>query len=933
MGHFKKVSTIFLLTIVSIFFLSTPMAYAVSGPQQLNEGNTAPVQTNNGSGGFLDLSLNSFSCGEPVINEDVDKYLSEFKEKEANMAEKFLVEQAESVWQVGPINTMNSLIFGNPYCIWAGEGAEMSSDGIFTVNEREKVVEPFLKLFSGIYVLVLALAIMFTGLKMALAGFNGRALSVFGEDLKMWMFSGFFILAYSMFLNLLFQLNASFVITIRDMVSGSGISLIQSSMMNTGYNPISFVIVTFAEWLLSLILNFIYMARKAIICLLIVLGYVAAFSLLFSKSRAFFGVWLKELIGNVFLPSIHAVIYFTMIQFAAAGAGMFFKMGLLMMFIPISGMISKWLNFGDSSSKVGNAMSMVGMGGVASTFMLMSQAGNILRGGSMFSSGSSNSNSTSAFSTGSNSELSNAVNMNQMSSNALNNDAQTTAISADAKGQGSSSWNSTKSSLSKVAGGMGAAAGLVGGPVGAVLGYKAASSASNMLLQGGRNMTMGGSNVMSHFNNAKQFTSADGKSGFGAMLADPTARRAFFGNMGESVGSMVGLGAAGRGVGFALSGVSRQALMQDVAKKFNLTDAENNLMPATFQNLAAQYPGADVKFAQTGMSSGFFVQQNGEWQQIGASGAGDSSLKPGEMRMMDYKMADSMNESYTLQPNGTYTAKPKDASELMNMANMANVSPHVVSDSQGGIPSATGAGFQTSQMDANLMDNVMSQVNQMTGPTVSETPLMSGVESAATSPLMSDTASSTLITPSGHSNSESPLMSGSLPPLSEMPTSNSQTIGALPPLSEMPNSQSNEADYGTKKQQSRSELAGLQGSTPYLMRTSDAYIVNPSTGAPGGLNEGTAVNPNVAYSLKSGHITNDVINQAMQTGTQRYADGNFRANAVTPDAYVYHNAAGAPTRTASDRVADVVEKQTSTRQTWAKKFQEQRSQRRFKEPY
>ncbi|UZN01304.1 hypothetical protein OL548_34700 (plasmid) [Lysinibacillus sp. MHQ-1] len=75
----------------------------------------------NTSGINTEYSLSSFACGKPLISEDVDKEINDYKENDANMAEKFLTSQVQNLFHIGPINGMSTLVFGNPYCIWAGK--------------------------------------------------------------------------------------------------------------------------------------------------------------------------------------------------------------------------------------------------------------------------------------------------------------------------------------------------------------------------------------------------------------------------------------------------------------------------------------------------------------------------------------------------------------------------------------------------------------------------------------------------------------------------------------------------------------------------------------------------------------------------------------------------------------------------------------------
>lgn len=656
---------VFLLLLAFTFTFSSFASAAI----QDNGGNVSPPKT---------VSLAGFSCGGAFFSEEVNEDVTKFKEEDANMGEKFLTGQLQNLWNIGDVNGLSTLVFGNPYCVWA-DGAfkdeskiKMAPDGIFTLEERKKIIDPILKMFSGAYVLLLALALMFSGLKLQFNSVRGRGLAELGEDVKFWFLSLLFIAGYSTITNLIFELNAGVVLSFKALLESNGVKVDSFSIMASwtdlikgGGGVLSAIIVVLGEWILALVLNFVYIARKVIILVLLALGFVAGYSLLFSRSRAFFGTWMKELLGNVFLQSIHALLLFGMAMFASLGASPIYKLGLMMMFLPITGMISKWLNIGDSSSKVGGAMTMAGLGGVMSTMMLTNQAGNILRGGSMHGgnmqggnmSNSSNSqnNSGGFFGNTSLSEAGGAL------------DSSITSISTDASGVNSSGYMNTKNVLSNVGGAVFGAAGLVLGPAGAVAGAKVGQAVTSTMIQGPRNIASGIKSTMSTVQGAQNFVGSGGQVGFKAMMGDVGQRREFFGNLGESVGAMAGMGGVGRKVGLAMSGVSKQRLLSTPTSQGGrgMLGADGKLNPPSFESIAKQYPGAEMRYIQTNKGSSMYVKPpNADWNSaipVGTPGAADPSIPNGQARMMNYELAKSSG-GYEYQSNGTYKAQTMSAS-------------------------------------------------------------------------------------------------------------------------------------------------------------------------------------------------------------------------------------------------------------------------------
>ncbi|USK62189.1 hypothetical protein [Peribacillus asahii] len=734
-----------------------------------------------------------YSCGKPVISKEIEEGIKKYKEDDANMAEKFTASQIENLFHIGDINSISNLVFGNPYCVWIDKDQKMASDGIFTTTEREDIIDPILKLFSGSYTVMLTLAILIAALKMGLKASNPIARQEFWSSMGMWIVSAIFIAAYTPLTNLVFELNLAVVQGIKDMLTAAkvkidGFSIISSLEIEKDedislapINSLGHLITFLGEWVLAAILNIIYIARKVTIMLLLMLGYVAAYALIFPKTKAFFGVWVKELVGNVFLQSIHALVLFAFAMMAQTGANSFFKLCLMMMFIPLSGMISKWLNIGDSSTKLGQAATMMGMGGLVATTMIAQQAGNVIRGGNLFG-GSNSSNTNSNMSAGGDITTNGSI-MN--AGGAM--DSATTAITANATGENSNIWNSLKKGAGVAGAVVGGTAGMVLGPAGAGIGAAVGMKTSQGIMQAGRNLSSGAIDTLKTLHNARNYSGVGG-TGFSGMMKDLQARRNFFGNLGESAGAMIGLSTAGRALGHAASGVSRQRIAGSLPEVggTGVARTDGTVSQMSWAELSQANPGATVRFAQTNKESGFFMQNaNGAWSRVGTTGQADPTLKDGAVRMMDYQL-NTRENPLQLQGNGTYKYTPNSD----NVSGSFNPLSHVSAPT--GTVGTQGSPSQVVSATGNGSGAMSTPVGNVSAPT--------GTVGTQGSP-------SQVVSATGN---ESSTMS--------MPVANVS------------------APTGT---------AGLQGSTSQVLRTSDAYVV-------GGGNKDGRLDTNVVASASPG---------------------------------------------------------------------------------
>ncbi|MED3574221.1 hypothetical protein [Cytobacillus praedii] len=554
-------------------------------------------------------NISKGSC-EPVFNKNIEEKMKEYKEEDSSLPESYAIDFITSFVNIAGINSMSNLMFGNPYCVWSSDEKELVH-GIFTEDEQTKIIDPMIKLIKSIFISILILSMMFTGVKLSFSGITGKSKASFWEDVKMWFLVAIFLFSYDFLIEHLFVLNTAVINSFKSLMDSNGLDYHTASLM-TANSKFAFtdIVVFLAEWLLALYMNFIYIYRKVVVLILMILGPVAGISLLFSSTRPFFSTWIKELCGLIFIQSFHSLIFTIFIFFSTLLSGIngtMFKLALLIMFIPLTGMLMSWMKLSESGSNL-DKFGMMGVKTVAAAGMVTKYA----------------------------------ASKNPIGKQIPNFSKQrNTRISELAQGKHSKIWNTMKSGVGKTGAVIGGTAGLVLGPQGALLGAKAGRGVTTGVLQGSRNLSAFGVNTYKNFKDIKN------NGGFKKSFSDIGKRREFFGNIGESTGALVGLGGLGRNVGHALSGVSRQRLL-------------NSPEPGGFggmnlQKLSAMHADQNVKWIQNHHGSAFFIDKGNEnLERISPWGAADPSLKAGMQREIDYKFGNPL-QSLGSSANGSYS--------------------------------------------------------------------------------------------------------------------------------------------------------------------------------------------------------------------------------------------------------------------------------------
>lgn len=547
------------------------------------------------------------SNNKELISQKVKDEMEDYQIKEADIQEKYMIDVIEGLFDFAGVNSLQNLVFGNPYCVWNDDGNV--TYGLFTNAELDTFLKPTIQTLSSTFVVAVTLAIMLHALKFSTSGLTGRTKAEFWEFTKMLVLSAMFISLYWLFFNLLFELNASIVETVKNMLENNGVDYKGFSVIaSISLKSFPDILTIFAEWMLAAYLNFVYIARKIMITFLIILGPFAAMSLVLQSTRSFFGVWMKELLGLVFLPSIHAFILYAFTNLAVMASGLdsfIFKIGLLIMFIPLTNLITGWLHLGNTSHGLA-------MGTVSSIINSLSQLERLRQGGS---------------------------NHEQPNISKQSGDSAKTGISELATGQGSEIWQTAKKAGSRLGGIAGMAGGAIFGPKGVAVGKALGEKAVPQIMQGTRNVGAG------LYSLGKTINDAHKNGTLKSSVSNLQDKRNLFGNVGEAIGSIVGAGVEGRAIGHFSSGVSRNKLfLGDTAK--------GGYGGMSLQNLAEAYPGAELTFKQDNMHSAFFMGD----RQVSPSGPADPNLGKGETRTIGYQLSNS--SPLNMQPSGTFTAAP-----------------------------------------------------------------------------------------------------------------------------------------------------------------------------------------------------------------------------------------------------------------------------------
>lgn len=264
------------------------------------------------------------------------------------------------------IPTLKNLVFGKAgeeSLVWGTFSSSELTDGLGPLYFTMTVLAGFF--FIGFIVLY--------GMRIAGAPLNpSKRLEVI-EFLKDLVLVGIVIMNLPTIYDLIFSVNMAIV----NLFSSAYDSQSMGAMEGIGTSfieddPLGILGIIFIQLiLLGLMLwaNFYYMMRKLTLIILMALGPLMIIFWLHPQFKPMTGAWLKEMIGSVFVQSIHALVFWTIAIVSTSQEGIVAPVILYLVFIPISESIRRLLMMGgDMQGGLSKAGSMMGMAGLAGMY-------------------------------------------------------------------------------------------------------------------------------------------------------------------------------------------------------------------------------------------------------------------------------------------------------------------------------------------------------------------------------------------------------------------------------------------------------------------------------------------------------------------------------------------------------------------------------------
>lgn len=213
------------------------------------------------------------------------------------IVEQFFLQLMEPFDQ---LKSIRELVFlDSPPAVW----------GVFTTEEYQQVVIPGQSLVAIVAWLILTVAIIQAGQRMALSGMNPGARQSFFQLAGSWLMVSFLLGHLEIVFDMLFALNQllvnwfyrspDYILATPDFTNpetGAEINAVAKTM-------ILFVIFLFHLWL-----NAFYIMRKYMILFYVMLAPLFIVMYLFPAFRGVLGIWLKELAVQIFVQTVHAIM-------------------------------------------------------------------------------------------------------------------------------------------------------------------------------------------------------------------------------------------------------------------------------------------------------------------------------------------------------------------------------------------------------------------------------------------------------------------------------------------------------------------------------------------------------------------------------------------------------------------------------------------------
>jgi len=260
--------------------------------------------------------------------------------------------------------TLKNLVFGKykeDELVW----------GTFNPSDLTNGFGPLFSTMATLSGFVMVALIVVYGIRISGAPMNPTRRNEGIEFIKDLVFVGLVLLNLPTLYDLLFSINSSVV----NLFAGAYTSEIDNIKMEDfleggetsgviGVILVQLVLLGLAIWA-----NFYYLMRKVTLIILMSLGPLMIVFWLNPKFKSLTGAFFRELVGSIFVQSIHSFVFWTVAVISVSAGGLIETVIVYVIFIPISESMRRLLNMGGDMqgglSKAGAMMGMAGLAGMA----------------------------------------------------------------------------------------------------------------------------------------------------------------------------------------------------------------------------------------------------------------------------------------------------------------------------------------------------------------------------------------------------------------------------------------------------------------------------------------------------------------------------------------------------------------------------------------
>lgn len=347
----RKAIIILHLTLVIVFtvlplFLNTGLALAEGDSRDVMEYNVPTGERN--SSAFTNNLLTVPDEGESWISKN---------------AASLVVSLVNGIIKILGLHPIDELALNTTYLFW---GALDTND----VHIVSSVIIPL----TGVAWLIAGISMQFFGIQLAHSTMNARRRAKIYEFFEGWFVGAILLTAGPRLLNLVFQASSTLVVAFLK----SPLMLSTSGRLSNGFDPIyiaqsaphgpgtavAVALFALATVGITLALNFLYLQRYVMLFIYSALSPIFFATYFFEKTRSVFWNYFKEVLALALTPAVHALMIYLYMAIAHNTAdNTLLRLVFLIMFIPISEMIRKFLGVAGGTGGLGqNFLTGIGMG-------------------------------------------------------------------------------------------------------------------------------------------------------------------------------------------------------------------------------------------------------------------------------------------------------------------------------------------------------------------------------------------------------------------------------------------------------------------------------------------------------------------------------------------------------------------------------------------